>query len=284
MSTHDTDDFRCINNSFTTSYKYPSADQEFIFTCKGRPFAAMVYSNFPLPTSNLLDYDLVQKLGLKMTDIQCRKFHFHGNKFRILGRVSTAVQCVQDGRISGNNYHIKGFVVSDLNQLLDTHCVAGNRMKQFLLQHTSTTAPGGRDHVPPAPGGRDHDPQALGGRDHGPQARGGQDHDPQAPDVMRHEWMFKPEAWPGGVGSNMKIPWCHPEANKVPWLVDEAVSSRIMYVNGIPSHYARVACVKCNTNIEQDTVSCEETTRDPEIQRCTSCWIDKEIRRRKKMK
>ena len=181
MSTHDTDDFRCINNSFTTSYKYPSADQEFIFTCKGRPFAAMVYSNFPLPTSNLLDYDLVQKLGLKMTDIQCRKFHFHGNKFRILGRVSTAVQCVQDGRISGNNYHIKGFVVSDLNQLLDTHCVAGNRMKQFLLQHTSTPAPGGRDPIPPAPGGQDPVPPAPGGRDHVPPAPGGRDHVQPAP-------------------------------------------------------------------------------------------------------
>ena len=109
MSIQDIDDFTYINNSFTTSYKYPSLDQEFIFTCKGRPFAAMVYSDYPLPTSNLLDYDLVQKLGLKLTDIQCKKFFFHGNKFRILGRVSTAVQCVQDGRISGNNYHIKGF-------------------------------------------------------------------------------------------------------------------------------------------------------------------------------
>ena len=163
MSTHDTDDFSCISNTFTTTYKYPSADQEFIFTCKGRPFAALVYSDYPLPTSNLLDYDLVQKLGLKMTDIQCRKFHFHGHKFRILGRVSTAVQCVQNGRISGNNFHIKGFVVSDLNQVLDTHCVAGNRMKQFLLQHTSTLAPRGCDHVPPAPGGRDHVQPAPGG-------------------------------------------------------------------------------------------------------------------------
>ena len=78
MSSQDTDDFSCINNKYlTTSYKYPSSDQEFIFACKGRPFAAMVYSYFPSPTSNLLDYDLVQKLGLKITDIQCKKFHFH---------------------------------------------------------------------------------------------------------------------------------------------------------------------------------------------------------------
>ena len=90
--------------------------------------------------------------------------------------------------------------------------------------------------------------------------------------------MTKSENWPGGVGSDMKIPWCHPEADKVPWLVDDAVSARIMYVDGMPSHYARVACVKCYTNIG------EETTRDPEVKRCTSCWIEKEIKRRKKMK
>ena len=50
---------------------------------------------------------------------------------RILGRVSTAVQCVKDGRINGN-FHIKGLVISDLYQMLDTHCVAGARMQERL--------------------------------------------------------------------------------------------------------------------------------------------------------
>ena len=54
---------------------------------------------------------------------------------RILGRVSTAVQCVQGGRISGN-FHVKGLVISDLYQMLDTHCVAGVKMRERITSLT----------------------------------------------------------------------------------------------------------------------------------------------------
>ena len=94
------------NNAFTTRYSYGNKDSEFVFTCKGRPFAVLVSDHIPTPTSTLLDYDLVKSLGLKITDLQCRKFCFAGNKLRILGRVSTAVQCLDQGRVS-SNYHIK---------------------------------------------------------------------------------------------------------------------------------------------------------------------------------
>jgi len=116
---------------FTTSYSYGSDDKEYVFFCKGRPFVALVSPNLPTPTSSLVDYDLVRKLGITMTDIQCRKFYFGGHKMRILGRVSTAVQTVQNGRINGN-FHIKGLVISDLYQMLETHCVAGARMQERL--------------------------------------------------------------------------------------------------------------------------------------------------------
>ena len=97
------------NNGVTTRYKYGNNDAEYIFTCKGRPFAVLVSAHLPTPTSPLLDYDLVRSLGLKMTDLQCRKFAFAGNRLRILGRVSTAVQCLDEGKVSGN-YHIKALV------------------------------------------------------------------------------------------------------------------------------------------------------------------------------
>ena len=77
-------------------------------------------SNLPTPTSNLIDYDLIRDLSLKMTDLQCQKFHFAGNKFRILGKVSTTVQCIKEGSLSGVNFHIKALVVSDLNKIMDT--------------------------------------------------------------------------------------------------------------------------------------------------------------------
>ena len=116
---------------FTTRYSYGGRDQEYVFCCRGRPFAALVSQNLPTPTSSLIDFDLVKTLGLKVTDLQCKKFFFAGNKMRILGRVSTTVQCIQNGR-TGSNFHIKGFVVSDLYKLLDSHCVAGNKMRQHI--------------------------------------------------------------------------------------------------------------------------------------------------------
>ena len=86
------------NTFFTTRYKYGNNDNEFILCCKGRPFAVLVSPNLPVPTSTLLDYELVKSLGLKLTDLQCRKYSLGGSKYRILGRVTTAVQCVQNGK------------------------------------------------------------------------------------------------------------------------------------------------------------------------------------------
>ena len=117
---------------FTTRYTYGSQDLEYVFSCRGRPFVALVSPNYPTPTSSLFDYDLVKSLGLKLTDLQCRKYFFAGNKFRILGRISTTVQCVQNGR-SGSNFHLKGLVIADLNKVLDTHCVAGAKLQQQLV-------------------------------------------------------------------------------------------------------------------------------------------------------
>ena len=91
---------------FNTRYSYGSRDQEFVFCCRGRPFAALVSPNLPTPTSSLLDFDLVKTLGLKITDLQCKKFYFAGNKMRILGRVSTTVQCIQNGRTVYNKVYI----------------------------------------------------------------------------------------------------------------------------------------------------------------------------------
>jgi len=141
---------KIIKKSLTTIYNYNSHEQEFVFCCKGKPFATLVSSNLPTPTSNLIDYDLVKDLNLKMTDLQCRKFYFGGNRFRILGKISTTVQCIEEGALSGVNFHIKGLVVSDLNRILDTHCVAGIKMKEFLLKsvNLADSVPDAT-HVPP---------------------------------------------------------------------------------------------------------------------------------------
>ena len=134
MTDYNFDNCPVTNGVLTTSYTYGTADKEYVFSCKGRPFAALVSPNLPTPTSTLLDYDFIRKLRIKMTDVQCRKFQFGGHKMRILGRVSSAVQCVQGGRITGS-FHVKGLVVTDLYELLDTHCVAGTKMREKIAQY-----------------------------------------------------------------------------------------------------------------------------------------------------
>ena len=118
------------NRSYTTQYNYGN-ESEFILCCKGRPFAVLVSPSLQTPTSSLLDYDLVRSLGLKLTDLQCRKYSLGGSKYRILGRVTTAVQCVQNGKV-GSTFHLKCDVVSDLYTTLDTHCVASAGLQQHL--------------------------------------------------------------------------------------------------------------------------------------------------------
>ena len=118
---------------FTTSYSYGAANTEHIFTCKGRPFAALVSHDLPTPTTSLVDYALIKELGLKLSDVQYRKFSFSGEKMRIMGRISTAVQCVQNGKSKGN-FHIKGLVVTNLYNLFDTDCVAGTKMRNLLTR------------------------------------------------------------------------------------------------------------------------------------------------------
>ena len=119
------------NSNLTTRYKYGNDDHEYILSCKGRPFAVLVSPHLQKPTYTLLDYDLVRSLGMKLTDLQCRKYTLAGHKFRILGRVSTAVQCVQHGKVS-STFQMKAMVVSDLYATLDTHCVASVKLEQHL--------------------------------------------------------------------------------------------------------------------------------------------------------
>ena len=125
----------------TLNYKYSEYEEEHIFSCRGRPFAVLVSSFLPTPPASLIDYDLVRDLKLKMTDIQCKKFSFAGNKLRILGTVSTSVQCVHNGRLIGN-HHIRARVVSDLNKTFDTHCIAGDKLRLQMCPTTTTSEDG----------------------------------------------------------------------------------------------------------------------------------------------
>ena len=118
-------------SNLTTSYKYDEKESEYVFSCRGRPFTSLVSSTLPESTSTLIDYELVRDLKIKMSDLQCKRFNFAGFKMRILGQISTAVQCINDGFVSGN-FHFKAMVVLDLAKNLDTFSVAGKKLASQL--------------------------------------------------------------------------------------------------------------------------------------------------------
>lgn len=91
----------------------------------------MASQRIPTPTISLIDFNLVQDLGLKLSDIQCSKFTFAGNKLRILGKISQTVQCVKNGTLAGN-IHIKANVVENLASTFDTHSIASGKMTKLL--------------------------------------------------------------------------------------------------------------------------------------------------------
>ena len=100
----------------------------------------------PVPTLSLIDFNLVQDLGMKMFDIQCSKFTFAGSKLRILGKINQTVQCVKNGKLEGN-LHIKANVVEDLKSTFDTHSIAGTKMAKLLCTEVDHSRD---DEKPPA--------------------------------------------------------------------------------------------------------------------------------------
>jgi len=114
-----------------------------VFSCKGRPFTSLVSKEISMPTSTLIDYELVRDLNIKMTDLQCQKFTFAGFKMRILGQICTAVQCVKDGFVAGS-FQLTATVVLDLAKNLDTFSVAGKKLASQL-------SPSSVNKDPPSP-------------------------------------------------------------------------------------------------------------------------------------
>ena len=84
-----------------------------VVACKGRPFTILTPTSLPTPTVTYIDHKLVAELKIRMTDLQCSRLHYGSKKLRILGKVSTSVQCITEGRMQGN-LHLKALVVENL--------------------------------------------------------------------------------------------------------------------------------------------------------------------------
>ena len=122
----------------TLCYDNFPIQREFVFSMKGRPFSMLSSQSLPVPSVSLIDFNLVNDLNLKMSDLQCAKFSFGGQKLRILGRISQTVQTITDGVISGT-VHIRANVVEDLRKTFDCHSIAGKKMLEILSRENAAT-------------------------------------------------------------------------------------------------------------------------------------------------
>ena len=133
-------------NQITASNIGQNGEIEYVVACKGRPFSILASPQLPAPPITFVDYGLVKDLGLRMNDLQCRKLFFASEKLRILGKISTSVQCISDGNPLGN-INFKAHVVEDLKKVFHTHAVASEKLhKKFdtsfqLSTDNSSTEP-----------------------------------------------------------------------------------------------------------------------------------------------
>jgi len=338
-------------STMTTTYQYGNDDLEYVLCSRGRPFVTLVSPTNPTPSSTLIDHNLVRELGLKISDLQCKKFYFGGEQLRVLGTISTTVQCVLDGFVCGS-FQFRANVIEHLQTKFGVHSIAGMKLTKLLHPEavknngrycTSSGAPSpSPKSLPPTPkkssparpsptpsrtkplmslppdpevtlqssssnlfllqwdaaladAGDQHDDQPVRSCEMGGQSiphpvesiaadslatEGCQpDPDPVKITLLTMTENSTADVWPGGVNnSSQPIPWCHPDAHLVPWMVDENLTPNILCVNGIPSHYARGNCVLCQAPIDPDA------TIDPNVSMCTKCYIKEEIKRRRKRK
>ena len=114
--------------------------REFVFSIKGRPFSMLESKKLSTPTTSLIDYSLVNELGLKMSDLQCSKFTYGGQRFRILGKIVQTVQTIKDGVVNGT-VHLRANVVEGLRTVFDSHSIAGQKFSELLARKVSHTKP-----------------------------------------------------------------------------------------------------------------------------------------------
>ena len=64
------------------------------------PFCGLNVPPNQNPPFTVIDYDFIKSVGLELSDVQCRPFRYDGYKIRILGQVSTTLQCVENWMIT----------------------------------------------------------------------------------------------------------------------------------------------------------------------------------------
>jgi hypothetical protein len=96
---------------------------DFTFVCKKIPFAISCSSELPHGDVNLIDLDLIIKMGIPLRNIKVTRMSLLGHDVRAVGRIKQTIQCVHKGRVQGT-IHLQAKVVRDLYGILGVDCVA----------------------------------------------------------------------------------------------------------------------------------------------------------------
>ena len=99
---------------------------DFTLVCKKIPFAFSCLSELPHPDTNLVDLDLINKMGIPLCNIRVTRMTLLGHDFRAVGRIKQTIQCVSKGRVQGT-IHLEAKVVRDLYNILGVDCAASAR-------------------------------------------------------------------------------------------------------------------------------------------------------------
>ena len=99
---------------------------DFTFVCKKIPFAISCSSELPHGDVNLIDLDLINKMGIPLRNIKVTRMSLLGHDVRAVGRIKQTIQCVSKGRVQGT-IHLQAKVVRDLYSVLGVDCVASAR-------------------------------------------------------------------------------------------------------------------------------------------------------------
>ena len=121
-----------INMTFITDKVAVKNGADYTFVCSRIPFAVSCSTHLPHEEYNLMDLDLVNKMKIPLQKIKVEKISILGQTFRSVGVVSQTVQCVHQGKISGN-IHITARVVRDLLCDLDVDFIASAKTYTRLV-------------------------------------------------------------------------------------------------------------------------------------------------------
>ena len=127
---------KIVKNEVTLCCEESPQLREFVFAIKGRTFSMMAADSLPIPTTTLIDHNLVRELRLEVKDLKCQKFAYGGSNFRILGRVCQTIQTIKNGAVHGT-VHMQAHVVENLSATFSSHSIAGKRMRELLENNSS---------------------------------------------------------------------------------------------------------------------------------------------------